>query len=180
MSESSSPKPGKTVTLEALLRLKRAERPPAEFWDGFEERLHGRILREVMAEPRQERVAWRLRARPFWLAAPLAAALALMIWTPGGPGVAVMSHAPALEIAAHGESAVALDASVQAPATMVEAQFVSDLLSPAWSRTSSSFTRVLASEMLATAPASSVYVANQLGRAGALDLGSPAAGFDRF
>ena len=168
------------MTLEALLRLKRAERPPAEFWDGFEERLHGRILREVMAEPRPEQMAWRLRARPFWLAAPLAAAMALMIWTPAGPGVAVKPQEPALEIAAHGESVVAMDTGVQASATVVEAQFVSDLLSPAWSRTSSSFTRVLASEMLASAPASSVYVANQLGRAGDLDLGSPAAGFDRF
>jgi hypothetical protein len=46
------------VTLEDLLRLKRAERPPAEFWNRFE------------GELRQKQLAALLERRPWWQGVP--------------------------------------------------------------------------------------------------------------
>lgn len=40
-----------TVSLEDLLRVKRAERPPVEFWSRFEQELHARQLAAIV-EPR--------------------------------------------------------------------------------------------------------------------------------
>jgi hypothetical protein len=46
------------VSLEDLLRLKRAEKPPADFWKGFEQEL------------RQKQLAALLEKRPWWQEAP--------------------------------------------------------------------------------------------------------------
>lgn len=43
--------PKKTVTLEDLLRVKRAERPPAEFWTDFDRELRAKQLAAII-EPR--------------------------------------------------------------------------------------------------------------------------------
>ncbi len=52
----------KTVTLEDLLRLKRAERPPAEFWSQFERELRAKQLAALVVK----RPWWRtLPARAF-------------------------------------------------------------------------------------------------------------------
>ena len=65
------------VTLEDLLRLKRAERPPAEFWADFERSLHAKQLAAIV----EKRPWWRQRA---WLktsrwSLPLSAAAALAV-----------------------------------------------------------------------------------------------------
>ena len=54
----SEPKPQSKVTLEDLLRLKRAERPVPEFWAGFEREL------------RQKQLAALVDRRPWWQAVP--------------------------------------------------------------------------------------------------------------
>lgn len=182
MPETHHSQPSKTVTLEALLRVKRAERPPAEFWDGFEEKLHQRILREVVAEPKVVSAeSWVQRSRRLWLAVPVAAAIMVMVWSSGGPGVMVEPQGPALELATLGDiPPVAAEPTGGVSPRAVEAQFVSDQLASAVARPASSFTRVLASEMLAAAPAAAVYVANPIGRTGDLDFGSPTSGLDRF
>ncbi len=44
--------PNKKISLEDLLRLKRDEKPPIEFWEGFERELHQKTLRAlVVSEP---------------------------------------------------------------------------------------------------------------------------------
>lgn len=50
----------RSVTLEDLLRLKRAERPPAEFWNEFDRELRTKQLAALMAK------------RPWWQTLPIA------------------------------------------------------------------------------------------------------------
>lgn len=38
----------KSVSVESLLKLKRAERPNADFWDGFDRELHQRMLQTLV------------------------------------------------------------------------------------------------------------------------------------
>lgn len=183
MSEPNSTQSQKPVTLEALLRLKRAERPPAEFWNGFEDRLRQRMLREMVAEkavPVSQ--GWAKWSRRLWLATPAAVAAVLLWWTPGPSLVPASTSGDALE-----PSLVSLQVPkaqsnpvVDAATPAVEAQFVSDLLSTSLSRPSSSFTRVLASEMLAASPMAAVYVANPLTRTTEPAIGDWTTGFDRF
>jgi hypothetical protein len=66
------------VTLEDLLRLKRAERPPAEFWAEFDRTLHAKQLAAIV----EKRPWWRRQHT--WLSAgrwslPLSAAAALAV-----------------------------------------------------------------------------------------------------
>jgi len=183
MSESPPPQPQKPVTLEALLRLKRAERPPAEFWHGFEDRLRQRMLREMVADKAvpasQQWVRW---GRRLWLATPAAVAAVLLWWTPGPALVTSpvpMGESESAQVSLQvSQMEVGLLATRESPT--VEAQFVSDLLSTSMARSPSSFTRVLASEMLAAAPMASVYVANPLTRTTEPAMGNWTTGFDRF
>ena len=55
MNQDSNKRP---VTLEDILRLKRAERPPAEFWDGFDRELRAKQLAALVEK------------RPWWRSAP--------------------------------------------------------------------------------------------------------------
>lgn len=55
MNQDSNKRP---VTLEDILRLKRAERPPAEFWEHFDREL------------RAKQLAALVNKRPWWRAAP--------------------------------------------------------------------------------------------------------------
>jgi hypothetical protein len=48
----SEPRRDGKITLEDVLRLKRAERPPADFWVGFERELRTRQLAAAVAKPR--------------------------------------------------------------------------------------------------------------------------------
>jgi hypothetical protein len=64
-------------TLDDLLRFKRSERPPAEFWQEFEKGLRKKQLAALMNKPR----GWA-RIRPVWVrsmrwSAPVAAAVAV-------------------------------------------------------------------------------------------------------
>ena len=96
------------VTLEDLLQLKRAERPPAEFWTRFEQELRAKQLAAIV----EKRPWWQGLSRTwvrFSLPVGAAAALAFVLvqehnFAPGtarvsppvaGPAVAVVSAAPA-------------------------------------------------------------------------------------
>jgi hypothetical protein len=53
-----NPESKRPVTVEDLLRLKRAERPPAEFWTRFEQELRAKQLAAIVAK------------KPWWRTAP--------------------------------------------------------------------------------------------------------------
>ena len=64
-----------TVTLEDLLRVKRAERPPAEFWVEFERTLRAKQLAAIV-----EKRPWWQSWRSVWrLGLPTGAAAALAV-----------------------------------------------------------------------------------------------------
>jgi hypothetical protein len=56
-----NPEPKRPVTLEDLLRLKRAERPPAEFWAQFDRELRAKQLAAIV----EKRPWWRTLPRAF-------------------------------------------------------------------------------------------------------------------
>ena len=65
------------VTLEDLLRLKRAERPPAEFWAQFDRQLRAKQLAALV----EKRPWWRTRVFAGWsrIHLPLGAAAVLAL-----------------------------------------------------------------------------------------------------
>lgn len=69
------PQSDSKVTLEALLRLKRAERPAADFWTQFEEDLRRKQLAAIV----EKRAWWQVwpAKRVAWLSIPMGAAAAL-------------------------------------------------------------------------------------------------------
>jgi hypothetical protein len=68
--------PPDQVTLEDLLRLKRAERPPAEFWNQFDRELQAKQLAALVGKKRWWHSAARTLARFSYL--PLGATAALV------------------------------------------------------------------------------------------------------
>lgn len=70
---SDQPRPSSRVSLEDLLRLKRAERPPAEFWLDFEKSLRGKQLAAIV----EKRPWWRTWPSLSRWSVPLGAAAAL-------------------------------------------------------------------------------------------------------
>ncbi len=92
-----TPDPKRKVTLEDLLRLKRAEQPSPEFWTRFESELRAKQLAAIVAK----RPWWVPYARAFGAVArhplPLGAAAALAVSFAGYQGyvrVATRWHAP--------------------------------------------------------------------------------------
>jgi len=79
----------RVITLEDLLRLKRAERPPAEFWEQFDREL------------RVKQLAALVEKRPWWkLALPRASSIVARYYLPLGAGAVfaiafVTMHKPA-------------------------------------------------------------------------------------
>ncbi len=49
------PLPRPAITTQDLLRLKRYEKPEPEFWDGFEQRLHARMLQQAIYQAPRRR-----------------------------------------------------------------------------------------------------------------------------
>jgi hypothetical protein len=79
MSEPTPNKP--KVTLENLLRLKRHERPPAEYWVRFDRELNERVWR-ALSEPRESWVSGLLsgfRRNAGWLSLGTVSALVLAL-----------------------------------------------------------------------------------------------------
>jgi len=74
----SQPSPDK-VTLEDLLRLKRAERPPAEFWNQFDRELQAKQLAALVGKKRWWHSAARTIARFSYLPIGATAALAFAL-----------------------------------------------------------------------------------------------------
>ncbi|HEY9155937.1 MAG TPA: hypothetical protein VIM69_12445, partial [Opitutaceae bacterium] len=74
------------VTLEDLLRLKRAERPPAEFWAEFDRTLHAKQLAAIVEKRPWWRRQYTWRGASRWsLPLSAAAALAVTFATVGHP-----------------------------------------------------------------------------------------------
>jgi hypothetical protein len=100
----SQPSPDK-VTLEDLLRLKRAERPPAEFWHQFDRELQAKQLAALVGKKRWWHSAARSLTRFSYLPLGAAAALAFAF---------IVAHqylSPAAEIASFSK--------LQAPAAKI-------------------------------------------------------------
>ncbi len=119
-----------TVTLEALLRLKRLEQPGRDFWDSFENDFQQRRLRALMERDTLRGALWGggwLRAAA--LAAPVLLLLSgLSFWGIGARGpAAVAEHAMAPALAAAAAEA-AHDRSLPVPtgAAWVAAQAASN------------------------------------------------------
>jgi len=92
------------VTLEDILRLKRAERPPAEFWTQFDRELRAKQLAALV----EKRPWWRTLSfapvltglRRFHLPLGAAAVLAVTIFSVRGYHPAAPSSVPASVVAA--------------------------------------------------------------------------------
>lgn len=67
------------VTLEQLLRLKRAEKPDPAFWDAFEQQYHQRRLQELVLEPARARWTRWIPRRSLAALATTGAAVALAL-----------------------------------------------------------------------------------------------------
>ncbi len=68
--------PDKKITLEDLLRLKRDEKPPVEFWEGFERDLHRKTLRALVVNEPWYGIFLRPSLARMAIVAPLAIATA--------------------------------------------------------------------------------------------------------
>lgn len=93
--------PKKTVTLEDLLRVKRAERPPAEFWNDFDRELRAKQLAAIIEPKPWWAPLIRIGARMshYQLPAGAAAILAISFLTlsqqqSGGPLPAPVAEIP--------------------------------------------------------------------------------------
>jgi hypothetical protein len=140
------------VTLEDLLRIKRAERPPAEFWMEFERSLRSKQLAAIV----DKRPWWRLRSRSSSLnrwSIPLGAAAAslTLVFT----AIRAPHSAPPLTagVPSNSSPAITTIAQVSAASPAVE---TSEALEPAISPSSSIAQTVTALpvEPLAIAPTS--------------------------
>lgn len=104
------PNPSTRVTVEDLLRLKRAERPPAEFWVDFERNLRAKQLAAIV----DRRPWWRTWSNLSRWSLPLGAAAALTVT------VVTISHSRPQSLAP--EVARATPAPAPAPTAVVVAQ----------------------------------------------------------
>lgn len=103
------PEPKRPVTIEDLLRLKRTERPPAEFWDQFDRALRAKQLAALVEKRPWWRTlpetlgAWRRYARyalPLGATAVLAVTFVALRDRPVSPGgETVTASQPALAAA---------------------------------------------------------------------------------
>lgn len=93
------------VTLEKLLQLKRAERPPPEFWDSFDKALHARRLQELVERPSFRARFWQPARRAGLVFVPLAAAVALAFFAVTDAGRDAGSPHPRHTVAAEFDAA---------------------------------------------------------------------------
>ena len=71
------------VTLEALLKLKRNERPGGEFWDSFERDFQRRRLHALVEKPSFSDFIWSPAMKTLAIGLPALMMLALaVVWTP--------------------------------------------------------------------------------------------------
>ena len=143
------------VTLESLLRLKRSERPTAEFWDGFDREWNNRRLRALIP-PEPWYMRWRGPAlRLATVSAPLGAAAAVVLWLQtlppptqslAQPALAALPQAKGLGAnAVRGTEVRAAQVQVEPSPAMAEAIsliFVEDSIAPDASRVA--YAKVLA------------------------------------
>jgi len=113
--------PERKITIEDLLRLKRAERPPREFWERFESEIRAKQLAAIM----ERRPWWDGSRRVFAVAlrnrVPFGAAAAIALtWAgvhfAGGPSQPGRAARPVASAPAPVARAVASAAQVAAPA----------------------------------------------------------------
>lgn len=111
--------PKTTVTLEDLLRLKRAEQPPAEFWNDFDRELRAKQLAAII-EPRPWwspfiRVGSRLSHLQLPIGAAAILAVTLVTVREYGANEPVTLHTPTLAVQEPAAEHVSQDWSEPAP-----------------------------------------------------------------
>ncbi len=164
MSKLPNPSPTepKVLSVEQLLRFKKAERPDEAFWDNFDRELQQKLFQTVV-ERRSTRIRnWFsaiLHSRSAF-AMPVLAALMIVM------GIALTRSGPAgsSPVSSHSGS-VDMVVSVEAPArrmvSSVRESFIVDRLN--LNAESSGFRKVMASQAMRLSPASTTrYVADQL------------------
>ena len=125
------------VTLEALLKLKRNERPGGEFWDSFERDFHRRRLHALVEKPAFRDFLWNplFKSMAIGLPALLLVAAAFM-WTPERatpkPSPLAIYEAPVMETGAatSEEKPTRVEASLlqELPTNLSTSQFVVDAI----------------------------------------------------
>lgn len=157
------------VTVEALLKLKRNERPEEGFWEEFESTFQRRRLRELVGRERLRERIWIPVVKGFAVAVPLLALAGLLTYEKLEPlgserAVASANGSPAVVSGGVEESGVGPEADlaeansggVEFPRGTLQRQsmrFVLDALSGA-AVSQRNFEKVLYSPALQTQPAS--------------------------
>lgn len=175
------PTPAKTsdrkpLTVEELLRLKRAEQPPQQFWESFDRQMQQRMLQALVTNKKSapQRAWLAMGAMRHALVPGLAAAMVAV-------GVTMQSQAPTLTAhASRPAAALAPTAEPMAMIVQVDAPAARGFVAPAVASgnqhfvvdslrldsQASGYRKVMAGESLtAGQQASTRYVADQLGGA---------------
>jgi len=163
----SDTKEQKALSVEQLLRFKKAEQPDSAFWDEFDNKLHQRLFQKMVERqhgPIRRWVSAVAHSRITYAAMPAAAAMLVTI------SVAMRSGVPSavIQVAQTPSSSVDFVVSVKAPALNRSAQshetFVQDGLQ--MNMDNGHFRKVMAvGNPLIPAQSTSRYVADQLGSA---------------
>ncbi len=119
------------VTLDELLRLKRAERPSVDFWAGFERELRAKQLAALVGRPAWWSVSWaRVRAAMVRVVVPLGATAALVLtalnFNGNGQVVPALVSKPAAVVARTTANAPAVPAAALARLDQTEAVVVAE------------------------------------------------------
>jgi hypothetical protein len=152
------------LSVEQLMRLKRAEHPSREFWDGFDEKLHQRIF-ETAVRRRESRFSIILSAiahsRLTYAASATAAAAVVIGLTVARSGSVVLLSVPTLPDSS--DMVVQVEAPAQAARLSNHERFVVDRLSGTGVE-NGSFRKVMAPQAVFVSSAGSTrYVADQVG-----------------
>ncbi|MEX0322861.1 MAG: hypothetical protein AB3N63_11925 [Puniceicoccaceae bacterium] len=160
------------VTVETLLRIKRDERPGADFWESFESDFQRRRLNALVESSSKRNPFWMPGLRTVAIGLPaLLLAVGGLFWTqtdvPSGVQIAVVENVP--ELVAEGFVAQADPAPVREVEVLPEfdtsvasSQFVVDAIQPSQTK-SHNFRKVLYTPAIRlTAPRGASYVRDSM------------------
>lgn len=125
------------VTLEALLKLKREERPGGEFWDSFERDFQRRRLHALVEKPAFSDILWNPVMRTLAIGLPALLLVAVSVfWSQGRltshQDTLAATTAPTLDTGSVKTTEVATAAEVQVlpelPTNLSSSQFVVDAI----------------------------------------------------
>ncbi|MEX0326823.1 MAG: hypothetical protein AB3N33_12120 [Puniceicoccaceae bacterium] len=158
------------VTLEALLKLKRNERPGGEFWDSFEQDFQRRRLHALVEKPAFSDFFWSPAMKTLAIGLPALMMVALaVVWTPGELATTKPSlagnAAPALDTGSLQVTEVAAKPQTEVlkemPTNLSSSQFVVDAIQD--SSSSMNFRKVLYTPAIRlSAPSGAFYVRDNM------------------